>query len=79
MSESTFIRDVPDIKDIENRTGECPGFSARILKDDTYVGVTLLPIGDSDPRNTVGIALSRDDATAFLNGLQEAMKELKEE
>ena len=78
MSESSFIRDVPDIKDIDNQTGQCPGFSARILKDDTYVGITLLPIGDSDPRNTVGIALSRDNATAFLNGLQEAIKDLKE-
>jgi len=79
MSKSTFVRDIPDFKDIQNQTGRCPGFSTRIHTDDAYVGLTLTPIGEPDPMKTAGIALSRDDALAFLKGFQEAVDNLKEE
>ncbi|MFC1498048.1 hypothetical protein ACFLS1_06225 [Verrucomicrobiota bacterium] len=79
MSESTFLREVPDLKDIENRTGECPGYSVCILKDDTFVGISLTPIADDDPMKIAGIALSRENANAFLAGLQKAIGSLKEE
>ena len=79
MADATFLRNVPDIKDIDNRTGECPGYSTAILKDDTCVGITLTPVGDPDPINSSGIALSIEDAKAFLEGLQKAIESITQE
>lgn len=74
---STFYNELlPDYEDLENRTGERPGFEVNVVEQDGGIGLLLNPpaglVGAGVGRAQVFMTLAQ--AQALVNGLVRAIE-----
>jgi hypothetical protein len=77
MTITTFAETLPDYKDIDNRTGRCPGYQARIWHDGETVGLAFMPVGSDNPMEESGVALTVEQAVELRAALQDAISACK--
>ena len=69
----TFATELPDFKDMANRTGRCPGYRVRVWHDGETIGLALMSVDSDDPLEEYGIAMNPDQAIGLRDALHEAI------
>lgn len=79
MASKFFGMLLPDYGDIDNTTGNAPGYRVYILENDGGVAIEMVP-ATMDPTTTRGAAvfLNVDEANDMLHSLQEAVERARE-
>lgn len=65
---------LPDYRDADNKTGQCPGYFFGVRENDGGVGLYMYPANTpGDDEREYGVFLNIDEARTLLSALQEAI------
>ena len=74
MAHFMYEETHPDMKDLDNRTGECPGFVFSVSQNDGYVIFATTPaVDDPDPMSVYGVVVEPKEAEAIMKAVQDAI------
>lgn len=71
----TYSKRLPDYRDLDNDSGDCPGYKVYVLEKDGGVSIQMQDASDESDSDTLkGIFLNVDEAEEFARGIDEAIK-----
>lgn len=75
----TYTKELPDINELDNSSGNCPGYKTYILEKDGGVSIQIQNAKESSDqsRTLKAVFLNIKEAEEFRKGLQEAIDKAK--
>ena len=74
MASIIYDKIVPDYRDLDNRTGNNPGFNFAVRENDGGVGLHIVPVNDQlDGDTSYNGFLNPDEAEELVFALQQAI------
>ena len=71
----TYSKHLPDYRDLDNSSGEYPGYKVWILEKDGGVSIQMQDASDKSDSDTLkGIFLNVEEAKELRSGMDEAIK-----
>lgn len=71
----TYSKHLPDYRDLDNSSGECPGYKVWILEKDGGVSIQMQDASDKSDSDTLkGIFLNVEEAKEFAREMNEAIE-----
>jgi hypothetical protein len=75
MASNFYDKHLPDYGDLDNDTGECPGFRFGIRENDGGIGIDMGPVNDNIDGDTFYRAfLNVEEAEEFVSALKRAIE-----
>ena len=74
MASRFYLKQVPDYKDLDNKSGECRGYDLLIVESDGGIGIEMAkPNTDINIEGSYSVFLNVNEAIELKNCLQEAI------
>lgn len=71
----TYSKHLPDYRDLDNKSGKCPGYKVWILEKDDGISIQMQDASDESDSDTLkSVFLNVEEAKEFKRGMDEAMK-----
>lgn len=71
----TYSKHLPDYRDLDNNSGECPGYKVWILEKDGGVSIQMQDASDKSNSDTLkDVFLNVEEARELTSGIDEAIK-----
>jgi len=75
MASNIYDKNLPDYGDLDNETGERPGFTFGVRENDGGIGIYMGPVGDNFDGDTFYSAfLNPDEADELVAAFKEAIE-----
>jgi hypothetical protein len=74
MAMNFYHHTLPDYRDLDNQTGQCPGFFFGVRENEGGIGLYMYPANTSgDDEREYAVFLNIDEARYLLDALQRAI------
>ena len=70
MSRETYRKLLPDVGDLDNETGNCPGYKVCVFENDAGVWIDMTHASED---RSYSVFLTPDEAGDLIKGIQEAI------
>lgn len=71
----TYSKHLPDYRDLDNDSGDCPGYKVYVLEKDGGVSIQMQDASDESDSDTLkSVFLNVEEAKEFARGIDEAIK-----